>query len=43
MKRHHVVLAIALLLMVAGWLAWSTLLTESEMPEGPPATSLPAP
>lgn len=36
MRRHRKVLIVALLVFLAGWLAWSVLLTESEMPEPPP-------
>jgi hypothetical protein len=36
MKRHHKLLIAGMLLFLAGWLAWSVLLTESEMPEPVP-------
>ncbi len=31
MKRHHTLIIIGLALFLAGWLAWSVLLTEDEM------------
>jgi len=38
MKRHHkILLAVGVIVFLAGWLAWSVLLTESEMPVEPPA------
>jgi len=33
MKRHRKLLIAGMLLFLAGWLAWSVLLTESELPE----------
>jgi hypothetical protein len=34
MKRHHrILLAVSVIVLLAGWLAWSMLLTESEMPK----------
>jgi len=37
MKRHHkILLAVGVLIFLAGWLAWSVLLTESDMPESVP-------
>ena len=41
MKRHHKILLVGIILMLAGWLAWSALLTQSEMPAPPPATQAP--
>jgi hypothetical protein len=38
MKRHHkILIAVGVLIFLAGWVAWSVLLTESDMPEPPPA------
>jgi hypothetical protein len=37
MKRHHVLIVIGLLVFLAGWFAWSALLTESEIPRDTPA------
>ena len=37
MKRHHkILLAVGVILFLAGWLAWSVLLTESDMPQPAP-------
>jgi hypothetical protein len=37
MKRHHkILLAVGVIIFLAGWLAWSVLLTESDMPHPPP-------
>jgi len=36
MKRHHKILVVGVLILLAGWLAWSVLLTESDMPHPPP-------
>lgn len=37
MKRHHKILVgVGVLIFLAGWLAWSVLLTESDMPKPPP-------
>lgn len=33
MKRHRKLIGIGLILFLAGWLAWSVLLTESELTE----------
>jgi len=42
MKRHHrILLAVGVIVLLAGWLAWSMLLTESEMPETPAAQQAP--
>jgi hypothetical protein len=30
-RRHHVWLLVGLVLMLAGWFAWSTLLVESDL------------
>ncbi len=38
MKRHHkIILAVGVLVFLAGWFAWSVLLTESDMPQAPAA------
>ena len=37
MKRHHKLLVAGVLLLLAGWFAWSVLLTESDLPKPPPA------
>jgi hypothetical protein len=31
LRRHHVFLLVGLVLMLAGWLAWSMLLVQSDM------------
>jgi len=37
MKRHHkILLAVGALIFLAGWFAWSVLLTESDMPASAP-------
>jgi len=37
MKRHHkILLAVGVLIFLAGWLAWSVLLAVSDMPESVP-------
>jgi hypothetical protein len=36
MKRHHKLIVLGLVLFLAGWLSWSALLLESEMPAPPP-------
>jgi hypothetical protein len=36
MKRHHKILVVGVLILLVGWLAWSVLLTESDMPQPPP-------
>jgi hypothetical protein len=42
MKRHHkILLAVGLLVFLAGWFAWSVLLTERDMPEAPAAEQAP--
>lgn len=38
-RRHQKLIVVGLLLFLAGWLAWSVLLTESELPETVPAES----
>jgi hypothetical protein len=35
-RQHRVLIGVGFLLFLAGWLAWSVLLTESEMPEPAP-------
>jgi hypothetical protein len=35
-RQHRTLIAVGALLFLAGWLAWSVLLTESEIPEPPP-------
>jgi len=35
MKRHHKILVVGALILLAGWFAWSVLLTESDMPRAP--------
>jgi len=37
MKRHHKLLVVGVIVLLAGWLAWSVLLTESEVTEPPQA------
>jgi hypothetical protein len=37
MKRHHKIIVVGALILLVGWLAWSVLLTESDMPHPPPA------
>jgi hypothetical protein len=32
MKRHHILIAVGLVLFLAGWFAWTILLTKSEEP-----------
>jgi hypothetical protein len=37
MKRHHkILLTVGIILFLAGWLAWSVLLTESDLPHPAP-------
>ena len=36
MKRHHKILVAGVLVLLAGWLAWSVLLTESDVAKPPP-------
>jgi hypothetical protein len=36
-RQHRTLIAVGALLFLAGWLAWSVLLTESELPEPLPA------
>jgi hypothetical protein len=36
MKRHHKLIVGGIVLFLAGWLAWSVLLTESEVAPPPP-------
>jgi len=31
LRRHHVVLLVGLVLMLAGWLAWSALTVQSDL------------
>ncbi len=35
-RRHKKLIVVGLLIFLAGWLAWSVLLTESELPAAPP-------
>jgi hypothetical protein len=37
MKRHHKILVVGVIILLAGWLAWSVLLTESDLPPSQPA------
>jgi hypothetical protein len=41
-RRHKTLIAVGLIVFVLGWLAWSVLLTESEIPQ-PPAAEQPQP
>jgi hypothetical protein len=36
MKRHHKILVAGVLVLLVGWLAWSVLLTESDVAAPPP-------
>jgi hypothetical protein len=38
-RRHQKLIAVGLLLFLVGWLAWSVLLTESELPAPPPTAA----
>jgi hypothetical protein len=41
MKRHHKILVAGVLVLLVGWLAWSVLLTESDVAEPPAAQQAP--
>ena len=43
MKRHHKILVAGVLLLLAGWLAWSVLLTKSELTVTDPLPAQQAP
>jgi hypothetical protein len=40
-RQHRTLLAVGLVIFLAAWLAWSMLLTESEIPETPAAQQAP--
>ncbi len=40
-RQHRTLIAVGIVIFLVGWLAWSMLLTESEMPENPAAQQSP--
>ena len=43
MKRHHLLLVVAIVLFAAGWLVWNVLLVDSDLPPpgNPPQDAAP--